>query len=140
MASPTPRKRRGLWLGGAWCWLRCCWRAARRRAARRCIVVQLQPAPLVRTLQFSARVATLSRVDVGSTIIGRAAQVLVTEGAQVRKGDALLRLELDELAAAVTQAVAAERQAAARLAGLRAAPGGTLPVGPGRCHAACRAG
>ena len=29
--------------------------------------VQLQPAPLVRTLQFSARVATLSRVDVGST-------------------------------------------------------------------------
>ncbi|MBK8073141.1 MAG: efflux RND transporter periplasmic adaptor subunit [Ramlibacter sp.] len=81
--------------------------------------VQLRQAPLVRTLQFSARVATLSRVDVGSTITGRVAQVLVAEGAQVRRGDALLRLESDELVAAVTQAVAAERQAAARLAGLR---------------------
>jgi HlyD family secretion protein len=29
--------------------------------------VVVQSAPLVRTLQFSARVATLSRVDVGST-------------------------------------------------------------------------
>ena len=31
----------------------------------------VQSAPLVRTLQFSARVATLSRVDVGSTVTGR---------------------------------------------------------------------
>jgi HlyD family secretion protein len=31
-------------------------------------------APLVRTLQFSARVATLSRVDVGSTVTGRVAR------------------------------------------------------------------
>jgi HlyD family secretion protein len=81
--------------------------------------VQLEQAPLVRTLQFSARVATLSRVDVGSTITGRVAQVLVAEGAQVRQGDVLLRLESDELAAALAQAVAAQRQAAARLAGLR---------------------
>jgi HlyD family secretion protein len=73
----------------------------------------------VRTLQFSARVATLSRVDVGSTITGRVAQVLVVEGARVQKGDALLRLESDELTAAHAQAVAADRQAAARLAGLR---------------------
>lgn len=81
--------------------------------------VQLQQAPLVRTLQFSARVATLSRVDVGSTITGRVGQVLVAEGAQVRQGDALIRLESDELAAALSQAVAAQQQAAARLAGLR---------------------
>lgn len=81
--------------------------------------VELQAAPLVRSLQFSARVATLSRVEIGSTITGRVQAVLVEEGASVRRGDVLLRLESDELAAALTQAVAAERQAAARLAGLR---------------------
>ena len=42
----------------------------------------VQPAPLVRTLQFSARVATLSRVNVGSTLTGRVARVNVDEGAQ----------------------------------------------------------
>ena len=81
--------------------------------------VKLSYAPLVRTLQFSARVATLSRVDVGSTVTGRVAQVLVNEGAQVRKGDVLVQLESDELRAALTQAIASERQAQARLNGLR---------------------
>jgi len=76
-------------------------------------------APLVRTLQFSARVATLSRVEVGSTVTGRVAQVRVTEGAAVRQGDVLVQLESDELRAALTQAVASERQAKARLEGLR---------------------
>ena len=79
----------------------------------------LSYAPLVRTLQFSARVATLSRVDVGSTVTGRVAQVLVTEGAQVRKDEVLVQLESDELRAALTQALASERQAQARLSGLR---------------------
>ena len=79
----------------------------------------VQSAPLVRTLQFSARVATLSRVDVGSTVTGRVAQVRVMEGAQVRQGDVLVQLESDELRAALAQAVAAERQAKARLEGLR---------------------
>ncbi|MGC1172350.1 HlyD family secretion protein, partial [Polaromonas sp.] len=82
-------------------------------------VVELHYAPLLRTLQFSARVATLSRVDVGSTVTGRVAQVRVAEGAQVRQGDVLVQLETEELRAAVTQAVASERQAQARLAGLR---------------------
>jgi HlyD family secretion protein len=82
-------------------------------------VLVLRQAPLVRTLQFSARVATLSRVDVGSTITGRVAQVLVSEGDQVRRGQVLVRLEPDELRAALAQAVAAERQAKARLDGLR---------------------
>ena len=81
--------------------------------------VTLQIAPLVRTLQFSARVATLSRVDVGSTLTGRVLLVAVDEGAQVRQGDVLIRLETDELRAALAQAQANERQAAARLAGLR---------------------
>ena len=81
--------------------------------------VTVQAAPLVRTLQFSARVAALSRVDVGSTITGRVAQVRVDEGAAVQQGDVLLQLESDELDAALAQAEAAEKQAQARLAGLR---------------------
>jgi HlyD family secretion protein len=81
--------------------------------------VTLQTAPLVRTLQFSARVATASRVDVGSTLTGRVLEVAVAEGAQVKQGELLLRLESDELRAALKQAQASERQTAARLAGLR---------------------
>lgn len=81
--------------------------------------VILQPAPLTRTLQFSARVATASRVDVGSTLTGRVLQVAVIAGAQIKRGDVMVRLESDELRAALTQAQASERQAAARLAGLR---------------------
>ncbi len=81
--------------------------------------VELRAAPLVRSLQFSARVATTSRVDVGSTLTGRVVQVLVAEGATVRQGQALLRLESAELRAALAQAQAGERQAVAILAGLR---------------------
>lgn len=76
-------------------------------------------APLVRTLQFSARVATASRVDVGSTLTGRVLEVAVAQGAQVKAGDVLVRLESAELRAALAQAQASQRQAAARLDGLR---------------------
>ena len=79
----------------------------------------VRAAPLVRTLQFSGRVATLSRVDVGSTMTGRVLEVAVAEGAHVTKGEALVRLESAELRAALEQAQASERQAAARLTGLR---------------------
>ncbi len=81
--------------------------------------VEVRAAPLVRTLQFSARVSALSRVDVGSTITGRVLQVLVKEGDVVKKGDALLMLETEELKAAVLQAQANEQLAAAKLTGLR---------------------
>jgi HlyD family secretion protein len=81
--------------------------------------VEVRAAPLVRTVQFSARVATLSRVDIGSTVTGRVAQVLVREGDAVRFGDILVKLESDELRAALEQAVASERQAQARLVGIR---------------------
>jgi HlyD family secretion protein len=87
--------------------------------APRVPAVELQQAPLVRTLQFSARVSTLSRVDVGSTLTGRVVDVAVAEGARVRQGELLIGLESDELQAALAQAQAGERQAAARLAGLR---------------------
>ncbi len=76
-------------------------------------------APLVRTLQFSGRVASLSRVDIGSTLTGRVRQVAVIEGAQVKQGDVLVRLESDELRAALEQAMANEAQVRARLGGLR---------------------
>ena len=79
----------------------------------------LQQGPLARTLLFAARVATAQRVDVGSTVTGRVAAVLVAEGAVVRRGQALLQLEDSELRAALAQARAAEQQSAARLAGLR---------------------
>ncbi len=80
-------------------------------------VVQSQP--LVRTLLFSARVASTSRVDVGATVTGRVAQVSVAEGARVKRGDTLVRLENDELQATLAQAQAGVRQAQARLAGLQ---------------------
>ena len=79
----------------------------------------VQAAPLVRTLQFSARVATASRVDVGATVTGRVSGVQVREGAQVKAGDVLLELEDAEWRAALAQSLAGEQQAAARLAGLR---------------------
>lgn len=94
---------------GGWWW----WRGVAVEA------VTLHSAPLVRTLQFSARVATLSRVEIGSTVTARVAQVLVDEGAQVHQGDVLVQLEADEQRAALAQAVAAEQQAQARVAGLR---------------------
>lgn len=81
--------------------------------------VVAQYAPLLRTLQFSARVATLSRVEVGATITGRVSEVLVREGDQVRAGQPLVRLEAQEAGAALQQSVASERQAEARLSGLR---------------------
>ena len=96
-------------VGGWWWW----WRVPQVDA------IVLHSAPLVRTLQFSARVATLSRVEIGSTVTARVAQVLVDEGAQVHRGDVLVQLEADEQRAALAQAVAAEQQAQARVAGLR---------------------
>ena len=85
--------------------------------------------PLVRSLQFSARVATVSRVDVGSTLTGRVLQVAVAAGAVVKSGDVLVRLESDELRAALAQAQASETQAAARLAGLRSSGRSTAQAG-----------
>ncbi|MBI5255172.1 MAG: efflux RND transporter periplasmic adaptor subunit [Burkholderiales bacterium] len=92
------------------------WRATRAPLVP---AVSARMAPLLQTLQFSARVATASRVEVGSTLTGRVWQVAVAEGATVKPGEALVRLESSELRAALAQAEASERQAAARLAGLR---------------------
>lgn len=76
-------------------------------------------APLVQTLQVSARVASSSRVDLGSTLTGRVRDVQVAEGALVQAGQVLLRLHSDEWQAALAQAQANEQQAHARWNGLR---------------------
>ena len=92
------------------------WLAARPAAVD---AVQPRQGPLVRSLQFSARVESLTRVELGSTVTARVARVLVDEGARVRAGQLLVQLEADEAQAALAQAQAAEQQARARLAGLR---------------------
>jgi HlyD family secretion protein len=81
--------------------------------------VQVQAAPLQQSLQFSARVASASRVDLGSTLTARVREVRVQEGATVQQGQALVLLDSDELNAALAQTLASEQQAQARLAGLR---------------------
>ncbi len=75
--------------------------------------VQVASAPLLRSLQFSARVATPSRVEVGATLTGRVAAVRVQEGDAVAAGAPLLTLEDDEARAALAQAEAALAQARA---------------------------
>lgn len=77
--------------------------------------VRPQTQALTRSLQFSARVQTPSRVDVGTTVTGRVARVLVQEGDTVRAGTPLVLLEPDEWRAALLQAQASLQQAQARL-------------------------
>jgi len=118
-AASAPAGRRWLGVAGAVLVVAVVWGAWLFMRGPVVDAVTVQSASLVRTLQFSARVATLSRVEVGSTITGRVEQVLVNEGAAVRQGDVLLQLESDELDAAWAQAQAAQQQAQARLTGLR---------------------
>lgn len=77
--------------------------------------VSLVRAPMVRTVQFSARVKTPARVDLGATLTARVAQVRVQEGNAFRAGDALIELEAEEPRAALSQAEASWQQARARL-------------------------
>ena len=81
--------------------------------------VVVQQAPLVRSLQFTGRMAAVTRVDIGSTVTGRVDQVLYREGDLVRKDQVLVQLDSAEAEAALAQARAGEQQARARWAGLR---------------------
>ena len=80
----------------------------------------LEPRALQRTLQFSGRVQSRARVDLGSTLTGRVARVQVRAGDRVEAGAVLLTLETDELRAALAQAQGALRQAQARSVSQRA--------------------
>lgn len=77
--------------------------------------VALARAPLLRTVQFSARVKTPARVDLGATLTARVAKVRVQEGDAFRAGDALVELEPEEPRATLSQAEASWQQARARL-------------------------
>ncbi len=77
--------------------------------------VAVQAQPLTRTLQFTARVESRERVDLGVTQTGRVERVLVREGDRVTAGQALLVLEQQEAQAALSQAEANLTQAQARL-------------------------
>ena len=101
--------------------------------------VVVEQRTLVRTLQFSARVASQTRVDVGSTVTARVQAVLVREGDAVTQGQVLLQLESQELSAALAQAEAAEQQAAARLAGLRSTGLVSAQAAVSQAEAAARA-
>lgn len=95
--------------------------------------------PLLRTLVFSARVASASRVEVGSTLTGRVETVKVREGDAVKAGAVLLHLESDELRAALAQARASERQAQARLAGLKSTGRSAAQAGVAQADSVLRA-
>ena len=71
-------------------------------------------APLVQTVVVTGRVASQARVFLGATITGRVRDVRYREGATVREGEAIVRLEDAELAAGVRQADAQLRTAVAR--------------------------
>jgi len=101
--------------------------------------IVVQERPLVRTLVFSARVASASRVELGSTLTGRVEQVNVREGDAVRRGDVLLRLEGEELRAALSQAQASQRQAQARLAGLKSTGRSAAQAGVAQAESVLRA-
>lgn len=101
--------------------------------------VVVQAGPLQQKLLFSARVAHPQRVELGATITGRVAEVAVAEGALVKAGERLLRLEDSELQAALAQAQAAERQAAARVQGLRGSGRSAAAAGTAQAEAVLRA-
>ncbi len=136
-AEPSPVKR---WLivagGAALVVLGAMWWVIRPAEVE---AVTVRAEPLVRTVQLSARVATLSRVEVGSTITGRVAEVRADEGDTVRQGDVLLQLESAELRAALVQAEAGEQQARALLQGLRSTGRAAAAAAVAQAEASLRA-
>jgi HlyD family secretion protein len=79
-------------------------------------VVPVQEQQLVQTVIATGRVMSPARVEIGSVITGRVAQVFVHEGDYVEAGQVLVELERHELEAALQQAEASEHSARARVA------------------------
>ncbi|MDH0380883.1 efflux RND transporter periplasmic adaptor subunit [Comamonas aquatica] len=118
-SASARRPRRWWWLAGAAVLLLAAVWGVQRWRGPQVPAVQVQAQALVRSLQFSARVETRSRVGVGSTIVGRVERVAVQEGDQVQAGQLLVQLEPTELQASVQQAQASLAQARAQLANVR---------------------
>lgn len=100
-------------------------------------VTAVRAAPLVQSLAVSGRVVSESRVFLGATVTGRVVEVTRREGATLREGELLVRLEDAELAATARQAAAALATAEARLASQRklAAPVATQQLEQARANA-----
>jgi HlyD family secretion protein len=107
-------KARRRWLAAAAVLLAVAAFASARLRPAEVDALAVQTQPLTRTLQFTARVQTPLRVDIGATVTGRVAAVPVKEGDAVDAGAVLVELEADEARAALAQAQAALRQALAR--------------------------
>jgi HlyD family secretion protein len=88
-------------------------------------VVTAENAPIKQTLVFSARVSSVARTEIASTLTARVERVLVREGDRVKAGQLLVVLDDDELRAQSAQARAALASAQARL---RAQAEVALPV------------
>jgi HlyD family secretion protein len=79
-------------------------------------VARVADAPIVHAIVVSGRVQAPNRIEIGSVITGRVAQVRVTEGDRVEAGQPLIELDPLELRAGVAQAQAAESTARTRIA------------------------
>ena len=81
--------------------------------------VQVQSAPLVRSVQFSARVEALSRVDIGSTVTGRVAEVLQAVKEVGGYRSVLIISHLEAVAGAVSVTAEVRREEGATCSTLR---------------------
>ncbi len=78
-------------------------------------VATVENAPVKQTLVFSARVSSVARAEIASTLTARVERVLVREGDRVKAGQLLVQLDEDELRAQLAQARAALASAQARM-------------------------
>jgi HlyD family secretion protein len=78
-------------------------------------VVTPQVGPIKQTLVFSARVSSVARVDMASTVTARVERVMVREGDRVKSGQLLIQLDDDEFSAQLNQASASLATSQARL-------------------------
>jgi HlyD family secretion protein len=78
-------------------------------------VVTPEVGPIKQTLVFSARVSSVARVDMASTVTARVERVMVREGDRVKAGQLLVQLDDDEFSAQLNQASASLATSQARL-------------------------
>jgi HlyD family secretion protein len=78
-------------------------------------VVNPKIGPIKQTLVFSARVSSIARIDMASTVTARAERVMVREGDRVKAGQLLVQLDDDEFNAQLSQASASLATSQARL-------------------------
>lgn len=83
-------------------------------------VAEVRRGNLVRTISAPGTIMPRTKVDISAQVAARVVQLPFREGQRVQKGDVLVRLDADDLAAALDSAKARKRSAEAALDGLRA--------------------